>query len=285
VLKYLDFMIRDHETRLAAKVFVVRGTTAEEVMENGNTGEFFISERIESIIKDAGQLSQSKEVTVLEIVNMFDCLYSDPYIPCISIIKNVERGEEEKDIIDILIDGYAIIDNEEKKLKGYVRGNMGRGLNWLTNNVHSGVIVVGDSYGKEVSLEIIDAKVKIIPENKNGVYTATVYVDMTSNIGELQGEEDVFFDSKIDYLEKQQEKVIKEEIERVLAYCQQNKLDATMIGSRMYHKFPVEWQNSNMQDKWKDYFPSVKIQVSVRSKINRTYNIKDPVGGLKSKNR
>ena len=46
------------------------------------------------------------------------------------------------------------------------------------------------------------------------------------------------------------------------------------LGDAIYHQHPGKWKD--IEDKWEELFPKMKINVNVESKINRTYDIKEP---------
>jgi len=98
--------------------------------------------------------------------------------------------------------GFAIF--EKGKLVGFLDEDMGRGLNLLRNEMKSGIYVVNTPKGSKVSLEVINSKTKFYPEIKDGNLFLKVKVNMDSNIGEIDSNEDIFDNEVFTFLEQEQ---------------------------------------------------------------------------------
>ena len=209
IRKYLDFVIRDHEARFTASVAIIKGNTAENVLRQTNTDEFFISERLETIFEDAGDMSVSSKVNLAELIEVLDNPYIAVYVPYMKLVDKIEKEGLDANKLDISLEGYAIF--KDFKLIGFVEGKVARGINWVRNKVQSGVIIVKDPEGKEVTLELIDSGTKVIPKIiDNKIYTE-IKVQMSANISEQEGMTDLFNEKTIMYLEdKLKNAVIKE---------------------------------------------------------------------------
>lgn len=273
ILKYLDIFERNYEIRLNALVVIVKDGTAEEVLEKAKTSESFIADRLKSIFNNRGKLSISDQKDQTEVMEMFDNTYMSAYIPYIHLVKGIEREkEEDKEKFDIQLDGFAVF--KETSLLGYLTGNDGRGLNWIRGKVESGAIVVKNFSGEDVSLDIIESNVKIVPKFDGDMPSIWIRIQMTSNVDEVWSRNDVIDEKHFDYFEKQQEKIIKAEGERVIAYAQENNADFIEICNAINHKAPLKW--NKIKEQWSSLFPKLKINVEVTSNINRTYDIKEP---------
>jgi spore germination protein KC len=270
--KYLDFVTRDHELRLTAKVFIIKENTARQIIENTNTSTFFISERLNNLVDDIPALSISKELTLADFIGTLDNKYTSAHVPYVSLVKKTTMMDENTDKYNLQLNGLAVF--KKNKLFGYLDSTMSRGLNWILNDIDSGVIHVKDSKDNKIALEIINAKTKIIPKIKEGNLSASIKVDLTSNIVEQYGFEDIYNEKSIVSLEKQQETIISNEIQQVVKFAQNNQLDFLGIGDTIYHKYPIKWDN--YKNDWNREFQNLDITVSVNSKISRVYVIKQP---------
>ncbi|HPD01135.1 MAG TPA: Ger(x)C family spore germination protein [Acetivibrio sp.] len=269
---YLDFFARDHEVRMNINVFVMKGCCAEELMEKADRGDRLIFDRLNGLLNSLGGQSVSNPVNLIEVMYIQDMKCLSLYIPCVEMV-NVTKGQDE-DVIDVKMAGFAIFD--EDKLAGYLDENMGRGLNLLRNKVKSGIYVVNTRKGSKVSLEIINSKTKFYPEIKDGNLSLKVKVNMESNIGEIDSNEDIFNNDTFIYLEQEQSRLVKQEIERVIEYAQKEiGLDFFSTALNFYRKYPIKWKKLYEKD-WKTWFPKIKFSVEVKSKIRRTYDIREP---------
>lgn len=279
IVKYLDFYIRDHELRLTSKVLIVEGSTVEDFFRQTNSAQYFIGEKLESLVSNIGALSLSKEFTVYELINVFESDFSSAYIPIIYLTdrKNIDTNNNSNKM-DMALEGYAIF--KEFKMIGTLHGYDARGLNFITNDINSGIIVVKDDNNDDISLEIISSSTKIKPKYNNDNLSIVIDINISCNIAEQEGTQDIYTEEGIEKLKEQQENTIKLEVENVVKYAQKNNVDIMGIGDAIFHKYPVRWEK-DLKDNWKDLFPQINIDVEVKSKINRVYNIKLPVGAKK----
>ncbi len=275
ILKYLDIFTRDPEVRLNLNVFIVKGTAASEVIRLGNTGNKFIFDRLEGIKDNYWGLSMINDVSLMEVMYILDTEYLSLYVPCVKLTKHSERAESENEDMDITLEGFAVFDSD--KLAGFLEREMARGLNFLRNNVQSGVITVRSPNGEKISLEIIESNSRMKPTIENGELRVMIEIELNSNIGEIQSEEDVFSDKSIEHLKDQQEQIIKEEVKRVIDLAQEKNLDYFGMGNAVFHKYPDKWEDV-FEKNWRSMFPEIDFDITVESQITRTYDIKQPIG-------
>lgn len=275
IVKYLDYVVRDHSLRLTPIILITKGTTAEEAIIKMNVDDAFISDNINSIVENArGSLSYSSKISLVEIINALDSEFESAYIPCITLVQKTIR-KEETDKYDPKLDGYGIF--KKNQLIGYVQGENARGLNWIVNKVSSGYMIVKDLNHKDVCLEIIEAQSKIKPKIEGDELSVEIAVQMSSNISEYEGTNNIFNEEGLYNLNKQQEEKIRKEMEYIIRYTQKNGVDVLGIGDAVYHKYPIQWEKykKNWQD---EAFKEISINISIKSKINRSYLFQQPIG-------
>lgn len=271
VLKYLDFFIRNHENRLNTNVAVVKNASASEMLQL--SGVEVTHKVISGIYENAGNVGVSKEILLSEFIEALSSKYSSAYLPYISIVKNTEYiGSHESDN-HLSLDGFAIF--KGKKLLDFISAEKARGLSWINGDIKSTLIVVKDKKKNNVSLEVIGQDVDVKTSIKDGIAYIKVKISVNSNIGELEGQIDVFDKESLLKLEKQQNDIVKGEIESVIAFAKENNVDIFGFGDKIFHQHPVKWEK--IKDKWNELFPSVNIEVEVESKISRVYNIQKPI--------
>lgn len=266
-----DFFIRDHESRLNMTAFIVKGGSAEKLIKDSAGGRFFIGDILHSLEKNRGDFSMSTEVNLYELSNMLDSKTSSPYLPCIQIVKGVEQEGTHTDN-NILLMGLAVF--KDDKLLYYLDGNETRGFNFIKGDVKTGVIPVKDPSGQEVSLEIITASREIKTYINDGIPRADITIKMSSNIDEQWSAENIYDEKALNFLISKQSEVIKSEVLNVINIAQKRNTDIFGLGDIIYHQHPGKWKD--IEDKWEEIFPEMKINVKVESKISRTYDIKEP---------
>ncbi|MEA4925296.1 MAG: Ger(x)C family spore germination protein [Syntrophomonadaceae bacterium] len=268
LLQYMDFFARYYEVNLNTDIFIVKGTTAQAILDAAGKSEYFISKYLKNLLGNSQYLSISGAMKLKDIVRTLDKSYLSPYIP---VIRLKESSDQEKEH-DIEMDGYAIFDGE--KLAGYLTGKEARGLNWVTDRIISGTIIVQGNDGKDIALEIHSSKTKVKPVFENGELMITISVDMSSNISEQTSPEDIYNQQTLEYLKSQQEQTIRQEIAKAMAFAQERRADVFGIGDIVYHQDPIKWQN--LQSNWLETFANLAVNVEVISEIKRTFIIKQP---------
>jgi len=273
IAKYIDFFTRDHELRIDSKVYIVKGSTAKELIEQFNQLDFFIFDKLESLGQNIRLLGTSYEIEVHELMRFLDIHHASARIPCIYLAKRSD--DDGKQIMDIESGGYAIF--SDLKLAGYIGPDISRGINAITNTLDSSVVVVKDLAGKDVSLEIIDCKTKVIPFFEgNTLKSVTINTKVNSNLAELQSQTDFTDEQSLRFMESQQSAIIKKEIESVIEKVIEYESDCLEICDRIRLSRPYKWLQ--IEKKWMEIFTFIEFIVQVDSKIQRTYELKEPSG-------
>lgn len=277
ILKYLDYVSRDHQFRHNSRIYIVKGSTANSLVENTHTSGVFIGDVLRNLENNIVGLSISSTVSIAEAMFIFDNPNVSTFIPCIEKVKKVTKEAQDRDKFDMAIKGYAVFKGD--KLSRYLQDKESRGINWVKNRIASGVILVKGKKGEDISLEIINSQTRMKPQMTKDTISCTINISVNTNIDEITAPDDIFDRSGINYLNEQQEKAIKAEIENVLTIAQKANLDFFGIIQEFHMKYPVSWKE--IEKNWAELFPQIKFNVVVISKINRTYLIKEPTGSTK----
>ncbi|KNY28839.1 Ger(x)C family spore germination protein [Pseudobacteroides cellulosolvens] len=272
IVKYIDFFTRDHELRIDAKIYIVKGSTAKEVIEAVNKTEFFVIDKLKSLGRNIKLLSISEEMKVSELMRFIDLHHSSARVPCMELV-NRERGN--KKILDMDIYGYAIF--KDLKLVGFIGKDISRGINLLTDKVDSSIVVVKDLSGQEVSIEITRNNTEVIPHFIGDNLTeVTIKAKVTSNLGEVHSHMKVLNENSIHYMEAQQSDILKREMEDVLKRVLEMKSDCLEICDKIRMKSPLKWHK--IEKHWLQIIPTLRFNIEVESKIERTYDLREPSG-------
>jgi len=276
VLPYLDFISRHPEFRYNAKLYVVKGDTANSLVEKASTSKYFVGDRLARIEEHIARTSIVSAVTLNEALLIFDERYLDTFIPCIEPVPTMASGEK-PGTCDMILSGYAIF--REDKLFYFASREESRGINWMLNRIGSGTIVLKDQTGQEISMVIVRGISKIKPRIEGGELHCTVEVSFVTNIAEIMGGRSIFDRASLDYLTEQQEKSIKREVENAIRIAQEKNSDHFCIISKFGIKYPL--LRDYFQENWQELFPDIKFEVSVDSRIDGTYMINEPVTASK----
>lgn len=267
LMKYLDLFSRDHEFRNNAKVVIAKNTTAENFLQKADTGVEFIGDNLMLLLQDSDAASLSKETQLSKVLAMFSDEHSAAMIPCIELTNTSTKPKDDRDKFDIALTGFAIFKGE--KLYKYITHYTARGVNWINNNVVSGVIVAQDKFGKNLSLEIVGAKSKVTPTLKDGKLNITIDIRATTNVDEQFSDIDFFKKSELEELTKKQNAIILREAQSALDMMQSEGLDVFEFADKVYHKYPIKWDK--MKDNWDEVYKNAEIRINVESKIANSY--------------
>ncbi|MGI6778140.1 MAG: hypothetical protein ACOX7R_09030 [Acetivibrionales bacterium] len=137
MLNILTFLHGIMSFRIESKVYVVKDSTAKDLIEQFNQSDFYIFDKLDSLGQNLKLLSISEEVKIHELMRFIDILHASARVPCIYLI-NRDNGEG-KQTKDIEICGYAIFSNF--KLAGFIGTDISRGVNLISNTVESSIVV------------------------------------------------------------------------------------------------------------------------------------------------
>lgn len=273
ILFYLDLFLRDHETRLTAKLVIVRGSTAYKAIAQTNTPQYYIADRLENLFENAKYVSYSDEVDLVDAANLFDSKISGTLLPYITLVQHTER-EETENVLDVKLEGFAVF--RQNSLTAFFPEELGRGVNWIRGKTNNTVLVLEDDQKMPITMEVIKGSSKILPHYENGRFSVEVQINVNSNIAEYLGKDNIFVRPKVQELNRQQEELVKKETEAVLKLSKDLRTDVLGIGQAVYRKYPVKFRRLIGRN-WPEIYPDIPVSVEVNSVIRRTYNIEEPV--------
>ncbi|HHY81829.1 MAG TPA: Ger(x)C family spore germination protein [Clostridiales bacterium] len=271
IVKYIDFITRDHEFQLNIMVYIVKGMTAKDLLLKFNQSEFYIADKLNSVGRNSKLMGMMEEINTAELMRFFDIHFGSARIPCIQLVDR-EIGYETT-APDIEGFGYAIV--SDLKLASYIGRDIARGVNLITNKLESSVVTVKDVYGGDVSLEIILSNTEVIPHFAGDkLEEITLKTRVLSNLGEIQSQAPSRFEENYKYMEAQQSAILENEMKKVLEVIRESESDCLGICDRIRLKEPVKWHK--IEDNWMEIFLNMKINVEVESKLRRSYELDEP---------
>lgn len=256
VRKYIDFFMRDPETRVNVRILVAQGN-AGEVLDVKSELEKVPANNIAKLLKgNAAATSQINEVKLRDFASRLMSKTTAPIAPFIEISGD---GEEKTAVIS----GTAVF--KSNKLVGELDKKESRGLSWVLGEIKSGIIDVEGPNNNIVSTEIIRAKGKIIPEIEDDRIKMKVNITEEGNIGEQMGPEDLTKLPVIALLERKESEVIQDEVMAAVKKAQKLNADVFGFGEAVHQKYPEEWKD--MENHWDEIFPEVEVEVNVDAKL------------------
>ena len=209
ILPHLDFISRNQEFRYNTKIYIIKGNSTNSFISQTNIGILFWADMLSSIEDNAYALSQSGKVTLAEALFILSKDNVSTFLPVLVITPSKSEEDPSKGAYDIILKSYAIF--KEDKLETFLDEELSKGVNWVKNRIHSGIILVEALDKQKVSLEIIQSKTSIKPSLNENELQCTISIKFNTNIAETLSNEEIFSKVGLDFLKQQQEKQVKKE--------------------------------------------------------------------------
>ncbi|QCX34302.1 Ger(x)C family spore germination protein [Caloramator sp. E03] len=269
ILSIIDFFFRDRELRKSIWVIISKEEKASDILGVIHGISDIQAAYVDEIVdlKDAnGKMSNIK------LIELSQRLYSEGIEPIASVaqIKKFPLYpiEIKEEIENKGLNFYGTAVFKGDKLVGYLDDIETMGLNWITNKMRNCVIVIPGlvDNNKKISIQINNAKTEIKPELIDSNYLLNIKVKASGNIGETEECIDFTNDENFIKLQNEVNKVVKEQIEKVINKQQkQFESDIFGFGSALNKKYPHEWLK--IKDNWDKIFSNVKYNIEVEIKI------------------
>ncbi|PKM72172.1 MAG: hypothetical protein CVU91_10610 [Firmicutes bacterium HGW-Firmicutes-16] len=274
--KYFDYVVRDHETRLSPKVFVIRDCTVKDFIKKTSSSEMFLADRLDNIINGKDILANTTETRAIKVMGMLDNTKASTVIPALECDERHNHditGEMPEKHVDA--NGYAII--KDFKLAGFIEADCASGFNFLTNVVDSYPVSVKDNTGAYVGLEVVKSDTKMEAHFDGDKLEGVTYKTfVTSALPEQQSRQKIATREGVAFMCSEQSQTIKLLMEDVIKTSKELKTDCIGLGERIRIQYPYKWEK--IKDKWKEMYPELKVDVSVDSEIVRSYDFILPNG-------
>ncbi len=272
IQKYIDFFVRDPECRMNVWVLISQGM-AMDILDVKSELEKIPANNIAKLIE--GQAAATSQTRAVKLKDLVIGLMSKTTASTIPFIKIVKDGDKKVAIIS----ETAVFKGD--KLVGSMNKIEGRGLLWVLGNVKSGIIDVEDSNNDKVSLEIIRASSKVVPEINNDKISIKVNINEEGNIGEQTGPENLAELREIALLEEKKAEVIKREVMVAVRKAQELDADVFGFGDAIHKKYPEEWEE--IEKNWDEIFKNIQVEVDVEAKLRLMGRILKPTVPEKEK--
>jgi len=272
--KYADFPARNPEFRYSPKVFVARGGSAKELMNETNSDDVMLVDSLNNLKSNINNRSDVKLVRYIELMNMLDRHDRATVLPAV-----YGRQPEDEELLDgempdkkLAAAGYAVI--RDFRLLGYFDSSSTRGYNYLTNNVKTCSYSVHDGYGGYVGLDVLSAGAKVTPRfDADGELAGVTYtVRVGASIAEQHTLANLQTEEYMRYLSDELSKAIEDEACAVIAKSQRLGIDCFGLGDRIKTRHPYKWRN--IEDNWREVYKNLDIDVVAEVAVNRVYGLR-----------
>ncbi|GAA3413088.1 Ger(x)C family spore germination protein [Paenibacillus hodogayensis] len=262
----LDEHFRNPEVRLRTDIFVVKGNTAGQLLQLE-----YPLEKVPSIgaFKELEHASGMKQMTFMRFLRAASSDGISPVLPVISIDETDDGklGSTSKQTFQI--DGLAIFDDENLRLKGFIRSEEAMNVNWITGMLSRTTVtaLVPKPQGN-VSLHLSRIGRKIQPEVKDGKLTFHVLLSGKGVIRENQTRLDLRDPVNVKLVKQTLESEAANTAEQIIAKMQNiYREDIFGFGEILHRKEPSEWKK--WKSNWNDHFAEAEFDVRANLTISQ----------------
>ena len=282
---YLDYFIRNKEIRGRTMILITEGE-AKKILETPHILEELSATGIK---KMTNGISISGIIVSAELLNLKANLlnkYRDAVASRLELVekeesktasnqkknKNEQNSQEEK---IIRANGGAIFKNDE--FVSWINRREARGYSWLENpNDVKGPIVIeipDSSEPNKASIEINNAKGKIVPFYKDNEFIVTIKIDTYGYINEnLVQTHNLISEENFNRLNKRYAQTVENEILSAVKISKKYGADILGIGEAIFRKYPEKFNYTAKE--WREELKNIDVKIDVRANILRTGMLK-----------
>lgn len=268
IKNYIDFFLRNRETRLLVWVLVAKGP-ASEILNIPPELETNPGRNIGELIKNEQDRSQIPAVNLKEFSSKLMSKTTAPTAPMIqaSIDKNTKQ-------MTAYLLNTAVF--KKDKMVGTLDKKETRGLLWCTNKVKDGAIVINPQDGSDtVTIETTRAVSKITAKIKDNEPSIKIEIKQEGDLDEQTSSKNLANPKAFTALEKAESEVIKNEIMIALKKSRELNADIFGFGDTIYQHYPKQW--SKIEKNWDEIYQNIHVDIRVDTKLRRTGRITKPI--------
>ena len=266
--RFLDYIQRDSEVRLDTKLYIVQDGRAEDMMTAVSSETETAGELLESLDRDVQLLSESYVFNCGEVAQMLakrECA-----LVAAVMLENVDSILNSDNSTTIQSTGYAVMQGE--KLSCFLDTDLSRGVNLLIDRTGSDVVEAPDGAGGWFAARLVRSSVKYRPVFENGeLKRVKIDVVLHCNLDELQTPVDIYDDAVIKTLEEGVSAVEAWRVGEVIRRMQTMNCDFCDLQTRVRQS--GAWRFDRMEKSWEELFPTLEFETSVRTVLDRTYDV------------
>ena len=267
IYEQLDFLLRHPQPRERGYMFVSKGK-AKSILEIETNLEPYSGEAVRGI----ADLGTVLKVTMQDFDEMLTGSSQDAALPYLKVA--TKKMDIKKPYKYAKFIGAAVF--KKDRMVGQLSQKETRGLLWIQNEV-KGYTVTARPRGEkgEVALTPKSANVSLHPHIHNQQWKMFVKIKTDGMLVQNGTNLDLNNPKALKILEQAYEKDIKQRVEAVVGEMQHGlKADVANFAQEFHRKYPRQWKQ--VENRWEEVFPSIKVQVKVDAHVRRQGNINEP---------
>ena len=289
--KYLRVFYTDYAFQTDCPVMIVRGMTAHDFLAKQGKDVGKGIEHIVMVLRDRDMTSLYENVHVTDIVKTTEVFPRTVLVPYVVIGNSspLKREDEEEASVEgqhspaleplgdkMIPLGYAVFQHD--RLQDFLDEEQMLGVNWLLHQVQSSGMVLSDSAGDRVSLDVLRSRCDIRMQKEDGQLCVVANLNVESVLNEMfarggaaKDESDNAMFARMEDIQRQ---MITATVNNTLQHSLQKNYDLLDLYSRVVNRHNTRWDV--FTDDWEGMYPKTKFTVRVNCRITSSFNVRDP---------
>lgn len=267
--KAIDWYIRDAETRTDIYLLISKEKTAKEVLMTKRNENIIVSFELGKVIQNEKNVSTAPKVDLWDFLDILKQKEANASLPLIFIDKS---GEKEVPRIE----GMAVI--KDDKLVGMIDGDIAKYILFTTDEIKTGILVLGRKSSEPISFEIFKNRTKVKYKFDEGKMKVQVFTDTIVSIAEYQTQQPFNTSEEKEVIEKQLVNMLEESIYNSINMIQKEyKSDIFGFGITLHKDYPKVWKE--FSDNWEYNFENLEVEVISKVQIKNSATTSKPIMG------
>ncbi|MER2079193.1 Ger(x)C family spore germination protein [Psychrobacillus psychrotolerans] len=277
----VDFLSRGWELRSDFYVIVSKGRDAKEILNVQTSLEQIPSNELYNILHTSeANYSSTVAVNFFELKTNLERDGKEGVLTGVEILGDPKKGSSKQNVEMIIPDAKIKFKElavfKKDKLVGWLDEQESRGFNEATNQVKSTIGLVSCPDGGEVSIHTKKYNSKIKSKTTSNNPEIEIKVNIVANLGEVSCDIDLTKEKTIEMLQKEYEKVVKNDIQETIKVVQQKyQSDIFGFGAAIYKSNPQQWKK--VKDNWDEIFAELPVSVEVKVQISHFGSVLNPI--------
>lgn len=262
VMKIMDFLIRDAETRLDAHPVVYKGEEAREIFDAKPISAELVSEELRDLLHAQKSTSKTLHVQIFEFLEQLENEGISPVMPAVCVTEN--KGQK-----TLKLCGLALFKGD--KLVGFLDEEDTKYYCFAIDEVEGGLLVVDvEREGKQgkITLEILNSGTKLKAKYKDNKISIEIKISVRVSMNDVQIPGFPTKDKEYNDLMQMASQQLKNNIENVIKKAQVLDTDVFGFGSLVKRQLPKVWKEIGKN--WNSIFKELEVEVTPEVEIAHT---------------
>lgn len=270
-----DYLDRDSDIRLTAKVYVVKsGVKASDIVSYvtpiGKITGFALAQKTEMT---ATELGENYSVEVDDAIRDLLVHGGGPIINGLTFEGNIAESTKKSNLESTISSGIAVLKGmaifKGDKMQVWLNEEESRGLVWIKNKMKKTIIVLPPEDGGDIAMEVMRSRTKIKVSLQDPEHPVIRIKVMTQfSVREVNSKIDLRNPYELHKLENKAEKVIQEQMQMIVDKAKTINCDIFKFGETIERTNPTVWKE--MKNRWEQIFPEVKVEYEVDAVIRNS---------------